>query len=178
MQRWTCEESRCCRNKSGSEFSRMCRETCHRKIPTSTTTTQSGRTINRISRANVPHLERVFSNLRQQLKRKPEDEKEDLDVNTLIWWMFMTVTYHSTKNQPQRAVKQWFDVTRKLVRDQTEIQGTSMINGQEKSWKRTDSVVWPRSSVINSEILCILRFSIVHGKNQWQSSKRMEGGNR
>ena len=26
----------------------------------------------RISRANVPHLEKVFSNLRQQLKRKPE----------------------------------------------------------------------------------------------------------
>ena len=38
----------------------------------------------RISRANVPHLEKVHSNLRQQLKRKPEDTKENLDVNTLI----------------------------------------------------------------------------------------------
>ena len=26
----------------------------------------------RVSRANVPHLEKVYSNLRQQLKRKPE----------------------------------------------------------------------------------------------------------
>ena len=42
----------------------------------------------RISRANVPHHEKVHSNLRQQLKRKPEDNMEHLDVNTLIWGMF------------------------------------------------------------------------------------------
>ena len=35
-----------------------------------------------ISRA---YLEEVHSNLRQQLKRKPEDKMEELDVNTLIW---------------------------------------------------------------------------------------------
>ena len=34
-------------------------------------------------------------------------------------------------------MKQLFDVTRKLVRDQKEIQGISMINWQENSWKRT-----------------------------------------
>ena len=39
----------------------------------------------RIYRANVPHLEKVYSNLRQQLKRRPEDIMEDLDVNSLIW---------------------------------------------------------------------------------------------
>ena len=45
-----------------------------------------------ISRANVPHLEKVCSNLRQQLKRKPVDKMEDLDVHTLIWRMFLIVT--------------------------------------------------------------------------------------
>ena len=45
-----------------------------------------------ISRAYASHLEKVFSNLRQQLNRKPEDKMEDLDVNTLIWRMFMIVT--------------------------------------------------------------------------------------
>ena len=39
----------------------------------------------RISRANVPHLEKFYSNLRQQLERKPEDKMEYLDVNTLMW---------------------------------------------------------------------------------------------
>ena len=37
----------------------------------------------------------------------------------------------------QRTVKQLFDVTRKLVKHQKEIQGISMINWQEISWKRT-----------------------------------------
>ena len=82
-----------------------------------------------ISRAYVPHLEHVHSNLRQQLKRSPKDKFEDLDVNTLIWGMFMTVTeqaavhvgndyldnLHSTPNQSQRTVKQLFDVKKKLV---------------------------------------------------------------
>ena len=38
-----------------------------------------------ISRANVPNLEKVYSNPRQELQRKPEGQMEDLDVNTLIW---------------------------------------------------------------------------------------------
>ena len=45
-----------------------------------------------ISRAYVPHREKVFSNLRQQLKRNPKDNMENLDVNTLTWRTFMTVT--------------------------------------------------------------------------------------
>ena len=53
---------------------------------------------------------------------------------------------HSTKNQSHRTVKQLFDVTKKLVRDQKEIQGLSMINWQENPWKRTtlltDRAVW------------------------------------
>ena len=39
----------------------------------------------RVSGANVPHLEKVHSNLRQQLKREPEDKKDDFNVNTMIW---------------------------------------------------------------------------------------------
>ena len=46
----------------------------------------------RVSRADVPHLEKVYSNLRQQLKREPEDKMEDLNVNTMIWGEFMMVT--------------------------------------------------------------------------------------
>ena len=87
--------------------------------------------------ANVPHFERVFSNLRQQLKRKPEDKMEDLDVNTLIWRMFMIVTQHAAGHlgndnvdnlHETKTVKQLFDVTSELVREQTEIQGISLID--------------------------------------------------
>ena len=44
---------------------------------------------------------------------------------------------HATKNWPQRTVKILFDVTRKLVKEQKEIQGISMIIWQENSWKST-----------------------------------------
>ena len=85
----------------------------------------------RVSRANVPNLETVYSNLRRQLERKPEDKMEDHDVNSLIWGMFMIVTQqavipldnaylenlHSTKNQQQRTVKhflKWQEIWSKI----------------------------------------------------------------
>ena len=45
-----------------------------------------------ISRANAAHFENVCSNLRQQLKREPEDKMEGLNVNTMMWRTFMLVT--------------------------------------------------------------------------------------
>ena len=72
-------------------------------------------------------------------------------MNTFICGMFMIVTQqaavhlgnnnldhlHANKNQPQRTVKQLFNVTKKLVSEQTEIQGISLIDWHEDSWKRT-----------------------------------------
>ena len=40
----------------------------------------------------VPHLEKVFSILRQKIGRKSEDDMNDLDTNSLIREMFMSVT--------------------------------------------------------------------------------------
>ena len=132
----------------------------------------------RISRADVPHLEKVYSSLRQELKRKPEDTMEDLDVNTLIWRMFMIVTqqaavhlgndcwdiFHPTQNQPPRTVKQLFDEISKLVREQTEIQGISLIDWQDNSWKRTTLLGDQAVQLPTTKGLCILRFRVVHGK--------------
>ena len=43
----------------------------------------------------------------------------------------------STKNQAQRTIKQLFDVSQKLITDQTEIQGVSNIGWYTHSWQRT-----------------------------------------
>ena len=43
----------------------------------------------------------------------------------------------SAKNQPQRTIRQWFDVTKKLITDQTEIQSKSMIDWHTHAWQRT-----------------------------------------
>ena len=73
-----------------------------------------------LSTAYVSPLEKVLSNVRQRYGRKPGDKMEDPNVNTIMWWMFMSVTLqaavhlgkdyaenlHSVKNQPKRTLKQ------------------------------------------------------------------------
>ena len=44
---------------------------------------------------------------------------------------------HSTKNQLKRTLKQFVNVTEKLIRDQKEIQRISVINWQQHMWQRT-----------------------------------------
>ena len=63
-------------------------------------------------------------------------------------------------------MKQVFDVTMKLVSEETEFHRISMINWQDKILEKDDSVDGPSSSAINSESLRILRFSIARGENQ------------
>ena len=116
----------------------------------------------RISRTNVPQLEKVYSKLRQQLKREPEDKMEDLNLNATMWGTF-DVGHPASRS------------SRKLVRDQKEVHGISLINWQDKSWKKNGSVERPSKSVVNSESLRILRLSIVHGNSSQYSRKRMEG---
>ena len=72
------------------------------------------------------HILRKFSrNVRQRYGRKPVEKMEDLDVNTILWRMFMSVTLqavvhlgngyaehlHSIKNQPKRTLKTVIQVT-------------------------------------------------------------------
>ena len=45
-----------------------------------------------ISAASVPHLENVYSNLRQKIGRKSGDDTNDLDTNSLIWEILMSAT--------------------------------------------------------------------------------------
>ena len=45
------------------------------------------------------------------------------------------IIYMQPKRGPQRTVKTLFDVTSKLFPEQTDIQGISLIDWQENSWK-------------------------------------------
>ena len=69
----------------------------------------------------------------------------------------------STNNQPQKKL---FDATRKLVRDQKEIQDISVIHWQENSWKRTtlltDRAVrlsTAKAYVLSDSVVCMGRIS-------------------
>ena len=82
----------------------------------------------------------------------------------------------STKNQSQRTMKQLFDVTRKLVSEQTDMQGISLIDWQEKSWKRTtllnDRAVQlstAKAYVFSDPVLCMGRNPDTHKRMEVES---------
>ena len=76
-------------------------------------------------------MEKVYSIVRQVYGRSPTDDLNDLDENNAIWRIFMNVTLQAavhlgrdymenlrfTKNQLLKPVKQFFQVTEKLIKD-------------------------------------------------------------
>ena len=99
----------------------------------------------------VPHMERVFSIVRKTCDQKPTEDLKDLDVNTTIWGVFMSVTLQaaihlgqdcsmnlrSVKNQSSKSVEQLFWTTERLVNEQTETTGVSTINWDQRMWRES-----------------------------------------
>ena len=83
--------------------------------------------------------------------RSPTDDMNDLDVNIAIWRVFFNVTLQAavhlgqdymenlriTKNQLLKSVKELFQVTEMLIKDQTEISGLSTIGYEQPTWRST-----------------------------------------
>ena len=104
-----------------------------------------------ISTNYVLHMEKTFSIVIQRYGRSPTDQMKDLDVNTAIWSMFMSVTLQaavhlgkdytqnmrSTKNQPLKSLRQLFQVSERLITDQTEITGLTTNDWQQLMWRET-----------------------------------------
>ena len=81
---------------------------------------------------------------------------------------------HSTKNQTQRTMRQFFDVTKKLITDQREIQGISMIDWYQRCWQMTTLLTDKAVHLSTAKV----QFSIVSGQDGSKSHKRMEGESR
>ena len=104
-----------------------------------------------ISSNYVHHMEKVSSIVRQRYGRSPTDQMKDLDVNTAIWDIFMSVTLQaavhlgkdyteilrSTKNQPKKSLRQLFQVTERLITDQTKNTGLTTNDWQHPVWRET-----------------------------------------
>ena len=70
---------------------------------------------------------------------------------------------HSIKKQPKRTLKQLFNVTENLIKDQKEISGVSVINWQQLMWQRTtlltDKTVQfatAKTYVFSDSVLCMV----------------------
>ena len=107
QRRRNCEETRCCRNEPRSGFSKKRKETCR-------------------------------SNFRNHRRRLLGEAEQPPHISCLRSapreFILESIIGGSTfyPSQPQRIVKQLFDVTMKLIRDQKEIQGKSVIDWQQK----------------------------------------------
>ena len=100
-----------------------------------------------ISSNYVHHMEKVSS----IVSRSPTDQMKDLDVNTAFWDFFMSVTLQaavhlgkdytenlrSTENQPKKSLRQLFQVTERLITDQTKNTGLTTNDWQHPVWRET-----------------------------------------
>ena len=142
-----------------------------------------------ISTNYVLHMENVFSIVRQRYGLSPMHQMKNLDVNTAIWGIFMSVTLQaavhlgenykenlrSTKNQPKKSLRQSFQVTQRLITDETEITGLTTIDWQHPMWRKTTlltdkavQLATAKTYVFSDSVLCLGGISIEAVK-AWES---------
>ena len=114
-------------------------------------------------------LHRVNDQVRKRQNQSSKDATKDSDKHSVIWGMFMSSTLqasvfmgkncsdnlHSIKNTEDLAMKQMFDISEKLVSEQSdEIYGVKTINREDSSWKH--------SSLVGGEKVINLSHTTVH----------------
>ena len=97
----------------------------------------------------------VNDQVQKRHKQSSNDAIQDSDKHSLIWWMFMSSTLrasvfmvknysdhrHSIKNTEDLTMKQMFDISEKLIPEQSdEIYGVKTINWEDSGWKHLSLV--------------------------------------
>ena len=97
-----------------------------------------------MSPAAVPHMEKVYSIVRQIYGRSPTDDLNDFDENNAFWGTFMNVTLQAAVHLGRRPSGESTiyqestpEVCEKLIKDQTEISGLTTIDYKEPTWRST-----------------------------------------
>ena len=101
---------------------------------------------------NVPYLKKVFTNVRQKFSRHEEDQMLDLEVNGIIWWIFLSETMKAavrlgpvheqnlctTKNTDFEQFKTLCDISQRLILNHgSENGGISTIKWHLTPWRRS-----------------------------------------
>ena len=130
----------------------------------------------------VPHLERVYSNLRQKIGRKSWVDMNNLDTNSLMWGMFMSATldaavhlgkllfgeftfdqkirHNERKDTCSTCHKSWSQIKQKFKVYQRLI-GTHTPGKRQLSWPTKQSSYWQQKSM-NSPIQCCVLAKWIH----------------
>ena len=109
------------------------------------------------------------------------DATEDSEEHSEIWRMFMSLTlqacvfmwkncsdnWHSIKNSKDLTMKQMFDISEKLITEQSdEIYGVSTMNWEHSSWKYLSLVGDENHQSLAHQGLRILRLRIMPWKDE------------
>ena len=123
-------------------------------------------------------LHRVNDQVRKRQNQSSKDATTESDKHSVIWRMFISSTLqasvfmwkncsdklHSTKNTEDLTMKQMFDISEKLITEQSdEIYGTSTINWEDSSWKyltlvgdeEVISLLHTKFCVFSDYVLCL-----------------------
>ena len=133
------------------------------------------------------HTEQVFSIVRKIYDRKPTDDLKDLDVNTAIWGVFMSVTLQAVvplgpdyslnlryvKNQSSKSVEQLFWTTKRLLKEQTGTTGVHTINWDQRMWRESSlscdgavRIMKSQTYAFSDSVLCLRGISPEAWKNK------------
>ena len=141
-------------------------------------------------------LHRVNDQVRKRQKQSSMDATEDSEEHSVIWGMFMSSTLqtsvfmgkndshnlHSNKNSEDLTTKQMFDISEKLVSEQSDdICGVKTTNWENSSWKylsligdeQVISLERTKVYVFSDSVLCLGKIpnQTRHGKKDWRGSK-------
>ena len=123
-------------------------------------------------------LHRVNDQVRKRQNQSSKDATKDSDKHSVIWRMFISSALqasvfmgknysdnlHSIKNTEDLTMKQMFDISEKLITEQSEeIYGMSTINWEHSSWKylslvgdaQVISLLHTKVYVFSDSILCL-----------------------
>ena len=142
-------------------------------------------------------LHRVNDQVRKRQNQSSKDATKDSDKHSVIWRMFMSVTLessvfmvknysdnvHSIKNTEDLTMKQMFDISEKLMSEQSdEIFGVNPINWEDSSWKYLSlvgdeeviSLLHTKVYVFSDSVLCLGKMNEnPQSNNAWEDRLKL-----
>ena len=119
-------------------------------------------------------LRRVNDQVRKRQDQSSKDATKHSDKHSVIWGMFMSSTkqasefkekknsdnLHSIKNTEDLTMKQMFDISEKLISEQSdEICGVNAKNWDDSSWKHLSLVGGEKIISLSDSVLCFGKMS-------------------
>ena len=143
-----------------------------------------------ISSAVVSYMDKVYSTAKKTDHRKPTDEMEDFDVNAAIWEMVMNTTLQAAvhlgqdndqnlrfvKNHFWSSLKKLFKENEKLIMDQRETTGVSLIEYKDYTWSAT-SLLSDRIHQSSNAKTYVFADSVLSGRYKRKPERSLEREN-